>query len=128
MCVVKTLDIALKNVETILTGDLLCYSLPIFGFTPKHQEGLNTMKMLYDSKICWCGTQYRYIISLYRCANVHFSLTLLSVTVAHLLNDVKNEFSNIQVREALVTLNWLKLYCTEHVIAGPWNIGCLKLL
>jgi hypothetical protein len=37
---VKALDIAFKNVETMLTGDLLCYSLPIFGFTPKCHTGL----------------------------------------------------------------------------------------
>ena len=54
------------------------------------------------------------------------SLTLVSVTVVYVLNDLKHEFPDIQFREALITLNRLKCYCKEHVIARPWNAGCLK--
>ena len=36
----KALDSAFANVETIVAGDLLCFSRPIIGFTPKCQEGV----------------------------------------------------------------------------------------
>jgi len=50
MCFVKALNVALKDVEMILAGDLLCYSLPFFRFTLKHQEGVKHNENVAVSK------------------------------------------------------------------------------
>ena len=115
----KALDNAVKNVETILARDILHYSLPIFRFTPNAKKGFNRMIMMFQ-RTFWWGAQYRLVFS--SCIDEQilvFSLRLLSATVACLQYDLKIEFPDIQVNKALMTLNWLKCHCTEHVFAGP---------
>jgi hypothetical protein len=126
----KALDNALKDVETILTSDHCCCSLPICGFTPIHQEQVQHNKIVaHFKKPFWCGAHYRSVFSNCTTATLFvLVLTLLSIKVAHLLKNIKNEFPDIQVRKALMTLNLPKCFCTEHVISGQWKDGCLKYL
>lgn len=53
MCIVKALNIAFKNVKTVLAGDLLCSSLQIFRFTPIHQEAAKQDKNVTCFKECF---------------------------------------------------------------------------
>jgi hypothetical protein len=40
-----------------------------------------------------------------------------------MLEDLKHLEKNLDVMSVLMALNWLKLYDTEHVLAGRWGLG-----
>lgn len=129
MCVVKDLDDAFKDVKTTVAGDLLCYSLPIYGFTPKCQEDVKHEENVANFKEQF-GVEPRAGKSLAtgqinKCSSVSSSNFCNSGPSSNVL---RTEFSNIQTREALMILNWLKCYCTKWVIAEPWKVGCFKHL
>jgi hypothetical protein len=105
---VEALEAAFKEVVTFEEADLLSYGLPVFGFTIERQASVRRLENLARFK-------------------EHFGVKPL--TVAALLNDLKKEFTkDFRIKEALMTLYWLKCYGTEHTIAGPWNVGCLDEL
>ena len=104
----EALEAAFKEVVTFEEADLLSYGLPVFGFTIERQASVRRLENLARFK-------------------EHFGVEPL--TVAALLNDLKKEFpKDFRIKEALMTLYWLKCYGTEHTIAGPWNVGCLDEL
>jgi hypothetical protein len=77
---------------------ILSYGLPVFGFTIERQASVRRLENL-------------------ACFKEHFGVKPL--TVAALLNDLKKEFTkDFRVKEALMTLYWLKCYGTERTIAA----------
>lgn len=104
----EALEAAFKEVVTFEEADLLSYGLPVFGFTIERQASVRRSENL---------ARFRE----------HYGVEPL--TVAALFNDLKKEFpKDFRIKEALMTLYWLKCYGTERTIAGPWNVGCLDEL
>ena len=46
-------------------------------------------------------------------------------TLAPLLNDLKDKFPEVKLKDALMCLNWLKCYDTERVLSARWRYGDL---
>lgn len=105
---VKVLEIALNDATTFEAGELLRHSLPVFGFSYERQDSVSQAENVLRFK-------------------EHFGVE--PTTVAPVLNDLKKEYpDDFKIRDALISLNWLKCYGTERTIAGPWMIGCLHWL
>jgi hypothetical protein len=91
-----------------MEDDLLRYSLPVFGYCFERQASVVRTENVARFK-------------------EHFGVE--PGVVAPVLNDLKKEYPDeFNVKDALISLHWLKCYGTERTIAGPWMIGCCKWL
>jgi hypothetical protein len=82
-----------------VTGDLLRHTLPVFGYSYKHQDSVQLNENVLRFK-------------------EHFGVE--PATVAAVLNNVKTEYpKEFNIKDALVSFHWLKCYGTERTIAGP---------
>ena len=105
---VKALVAAFEEVTNIEADSLMLYSLPVFGFDFKRQAARPREENVFRFK-------------------EHFGPK--PETIACVLNALKNEYPDeFKVKDALMSLNWLKCYCTERVVSGPWRVGCLASL
>ena len=81
-----------------MTGDLLRHTLPVFGYSYKHQDSVQLNENVLRFK-------------------EHFGVE--PATVAAVLNNVKTEYpKEFNIKDALVSFHWLKCY----------DIGCLHML
>ena len=104
----KALEEAFKNVTTFDPDILLFYGLPIFGYSPDRQASVSHKENVLRFK-------------------EHYGVE--PTTVAPMLTDTKARYPDVfRLKYALMTLCWLKCYGTERTIAGPFVMGCLKLL
>ena len=46
--------------------------------------------------------------------------------LAALFNDLKDKYPEVRVKDALMSMNWLKIYDTERVLSARWRHGDLK--
>ncbi len=86
---------------SIMTADdILCYGLFYVGFGEDRQRVVETksvdrFKAHYGPEPC---------------------------SVKDIMSDMCNKFPDTCFKEFLMGLNWLKMYDTEHVLAGQWNL------
>ena len=50
------------------------------------------------------------------------------VALAALLNDLREKYDGIKVKDALMSMNWLKGYDLERVLSARWGYGDLKFI
>jgi hypothetical protein len=106
--VAKALEEAFEDVTTINPDSLLFHSLQLFGYSPERQKSVQLKENILRFK-------------------EHFGEE--PTTIATFLTDVKAKHPDVfRIKDALMTIYWLKCYGTERTISGPFVVGCLKRL
>ena len=91
------------DISTITVADLLFVGLTYVGFergrqNVRHSENVERFKEHYGPP---------------------------PTTLAPLLNDLKDKFPEVKVKNALMSMNWFKTYDTERVLSARWRYGDL---
>lgn len=97
-------DYIFGHVDVIVASDLLQEALILVGF------GIERQKVRESENIA------RF--------QEHFGAP--PVAVANLLNDLRQKHDGVKVKDALMSMNWLKVYDTERVLSARWGYGDLQ--